>query len=108
MLSFFSDISGHGKGNRNHVAISDPDEKAAYEKAVKDKQNRENELQAKLEPIEKEFIAGLAKRRPELKLQSGQAKGNQNAWVVPDANRGKGIEWGSLSTSRRTTGLNRV
>ena len=93
MLSFFSDISGHGKGNRNHVAISDPIEKAAHEKAVKEKQNRENELQAKLEPIEKEFIAGLAKRRPELKLQDSQAKGNANAWVVPDANRGKGIVW---------------
>ena len=93
MLSFFSDISGHGKGNRNHVAISDPSEKIAYEKAVKAKQNHENELQAMLDPIEKDFIAGLSKRRPELKLQVAQVKGKENAWVVPDASRGKGVIW---------------
>ncbi len=93
MLSFFSDISGHGKGNRNHLPISDPAEKAIYEKAVKEKQAKENELQAKLDPIEKKFIAELSKRRPELKLQSNRGKGDKNAWVVPDATRGKGVVW---------------
>ena len=93
MLSFFSDISPHGKGNRNHVPISDPADKAAYDKAVADKQTREAHLQAKLAPLEESFIAGLAKRRPELKLGNGLAKGKKDAWVVPDANRGKGVEW---------------
>ena len=93
MLSFFSDISPHGKGNRNHVPISDPDDKAAHERAVTDKQAREASLRARLTPLEEEFIAGLAKRRPELKLSTGLAKGKKDAWVVPDANRGKGIRW---------------
>ena len=93
MLSFFSDISPHGKGNRNHVPISDPDDKADHERAVTDKQARETSLQARLKPLEEEFIAGLAKRRPELKLSAGLAKGKKDAWVVPDANRGKGIRW---------------
>ena len=93
MLSFFSDISPHGKGNRNHVPISDPDDKAAHERAVTDKQAREASLRARLTPLEEEFIAGLAKRRPELKLSTGLAKGKKDAWGVPDANRGKGIRW---------------
>ena len=93
MLSFFSDISPHGKGTRNHVPISDPDDKAAHERAVTDKQAREASLRARLTPLEEEFIAGLAKRRPELKLSTGLAKGKKDAWVVPDANRGKGIRW---------------
>ena len=93
MLSFFSDISPHGKGNRNHVPISDPADKAAYDRAVKEKQVREAGLQAKLAPIEEAFIAGLAKRRPELKLGRGLAKSDKNAWVVPDANRGRGVVW---------------
>ena len=93
MLSFFSDISPHGKGNRNHVPISDPDEKAAHERAVTDKQEREASLQARLMPLEGEFIAGFAKRRPELKLSAGLTKGKKDDWVVPDANRGKGITW---------------
>ena len=93
MLSFFSDISPHGKGNRNHVSISDPDDKAAHERAVAEKQAREASLQASLTPLEEEFIAGLAKRRPELKLSAGLGKGKKDTWIVPDANRGKGIRW---------------
>ena len=93
MLSFFSDISPHGKGNRNHVPISDPADKAAYDKAVADKQAREAKLQERLPPLEEAFIAGLGARRPELKLSTGLAKGKKDAWVVPDANRGKGIVW---------------
>ena len=93
MLSFFSDISPHGKGNRNHVSIGDPADKAAHDKAVAKKQASEAGLQAKLAPLEEEFIAGLAKRRPELKLGTGLAKGKKDAWVVPDANRGRGVVW---------------
>ena len=93
MLSFFSDISPHGKGNRNHVSIGDPADMAAHESAVAKKQASEAGLQAKLAPLEEEFIAGLAKRRPELKLGTGLAKGKKDAWVVPDATRGRGVEW---------------
>ncbi len=93
MLSFFSDISPHGKGSRNHVQISDPVDRVAYDRAVVNKQAREAELQANIAPIEEKFIAGLAKRRPELKLSAGLPKGKKNAWVVPDANRGRGVEW---------------
>ena len=93
MLSFFSDISGHGKGNRNHLPISDPEEKEVYDRAAKQKQLQINKLQAKISPIEENFVAKLSKIRPELKLQTGASKGNNNNWVIPDATRGKGVVW---------------
>ena len=45
MLSFFSDISPHGKGRTNHVTISTPLDKAEFERKMAEKQNREMELQ---------------------------------------------------------------
>ena len=75
------------------MPISDPDEKEVYDRAVKQKQLQINKLQAKISPIEENFVAKLSKIRPELKLQTGASKGNNNNWVIPDATRGKGVVW---------------
>ncbi len=93
LLAFFSDISPHGKGNRNHLPISDPVDKAAFDRAIADKQKHEANLKAKIVPIEAEFIAELAKRKPKLNLTSGTVKGKKASRVIPDATRGRGIEW---------------
>jgi len=93
LLAFFSDISPHGKGNRNHLPISDPVDKAAFDMAIAEKQKHEANLKAKIVPIEAEFMVGLAKRKPKLNLTSGTVKGKKALRVVPDATRGRGIEW---------------
>ena len=92
LLSFFSDISPHGKGGTNHVPINDtPADRAKHDAKVTAKQQNEMVLTGKISALEREFIAGLAKKHPELKIESGP-KGPRNARVLPDS-IAAGQEW---------------
>ena len=85
LLSFFSDISPHGKGGTNHVPINNtPEDKAKFDAKVAAKQKRELELTGKIDGIEREFLTALAKKYPELKI-SNTPKGPRNAAVLRDS-----------------------
>jgi len=94
LLSFFSDISPHGKGKTNHVPITDANTKAQMEKKRAEQQKIIASVQAKLAPIEEALIDELAKKNPALrdKAPKGTKKLN-NPYALPDASRGKGQTW---------------
>ncbi|MDP6447089.1 MAG: PSD1 and planctomycete cytochrome C domain-containing protein, partial [Pirellulaceae bacterium] len=92
MLSFFADISPHGKGGANHVQISAADDQASFDKKVAEKERRESMMTAQLAEIEREFIERLQKARPELKVKPEKTVGPRDGVVVADS-RTAGQEW---------------
>lgn len=74
MLSFFSDISPHGKGSTNHVPTSSAADRAEFERKVAAKQKREMELEDRIAAIESEFLAALPEKHPELQIAGGSSR----------------------------------
>jgi mono/diheme cytochrome c family protein len=99
MLSFFVDISPHGKGKTNHVPLTTPREKENAQKQKAERQKRIQVIQAKLNPIEEKLLDELAKKNPALrdKAPKGTKKLN-NPYALPDASRGKGQTWEYTTT----------
>jgi len=92
LLSFFADISPHGKGGTNHVPINNtPADKAAFDLKVVAKQKTEMALTGEIAAIEKGFLKDLAKKHPEVAVTL-QKRGSRNAEVLPDSIK-KGQVW---------------
>ena len=92
MLAFFSDVSPHGGGAANHVAISTAADRAAFDRMVAEKKAREDDLADQILAIEKSFLAMLKKAHPELELKPARKPGAANGVVLADS-RKTGQEW---------------
>lgn len=97
MLSFFSDISPHGKGGTNHVRISTGLNKATFEKQMAKKKKLEESLSRQILVIETEFLNHLKKKYPELKIKPAKPAGPSNAVVLADSIQ-SGQEWEYTTT----------
>ena len=92
LLSFFSDISPHGKGGTNHVPINNrPEDKAKFDAKLASKTKTEMQLTGEIDALERAFFTDLAKKHPELKVNASP-KGPRNAAVLPDS-IAAGQEW---------------
>ena len=100
LLSFFSDISPHGKGKTNHVPITDAKTKAQMEKKLAEQQKVITAIQSKLEPIEEALIDGYAVKNPTIRDKADGKERNKlkNPYALPDAARGKGQIWEYTTT----------
>ncbi len=100
LLSFFSDISPHGKGKTNHVPITDANTKAQMEKKLAEQQKVIAAIQSKLEPIEEALIDGYAVKNPTIRDKADGKERNKlkNPYALPDASRGKGQIWEYTTT----------
>ena len=100
LLSFFSDISPHGKGKTNHVPITDAKTKAQMERKRDGQQKVIAEVQAKLRPFEEALIDGFAATNPNIrdKANENNQKKLKNPYALPDASRGKGQIWEYTTT----------
>ena len=100
LLSFFSDISPHGKGKTNHVPVTDPKSKAQMEQKRSEQQKVIASVQAKLAPIEEALIDGFAEKNPTIreKAEGKDQKKLSNPYALPDASRGKGQIWEYTTT----------
>ncbi len=100
LLSFFSDISPHGKGKTNHVPITDANTKAQMEKKRAEQQKVITAIQSKLEPIEEALIDGYAVKNPTIRDKADGKERNKlkNPYALPDAARGKGQIWEYTTT----------
>lgn len=85
MLAFFSDVSPHGGGATNHVAIPKPNEKAAFEVKLANKKDREGKLALQIDQIEKAFLVELTKKHPELGLEPQASTLPDDGVLVPDS-----------------------
>ena len=94
LLSFFSDISPHGKGKTNHVPITDANTKAQMEKKRAEQQKQIQHIRSKVDPIEEQLLDELAKKNPALRDKAPKdTKKLNNPYALPDASRGKGQIW---------------
>jgi len=94
LLSFFSDISPHGKGKTNHVPITGAKAKAEMEKKRAEQQKQIQQVRFKMDPIEEQLLDELAKKNPSLKDKAPKdTKKLSNPYALPDASRGKGQIW---------------
>ncbi|MEM7231077.1 MAG: DUF1553 domain-containing protein [Planctomycetota bacterium] len=66
MVSFFANISPHGKGDRNLVSLDTPAVRAELEKQRGEKAEKEFALHSKIFTLENEFLAAAKKKKPEL------------------------------------------
>ena len=100
LLSFFNDISPHGKGKTNHVPITDANTKAQMEKKRAEQQKVITAIQSKLEPIEEALIDGYAVKNPTIRDKADGKERNKlkNPYALPDAARGKGQIWEYTTT----------
>lgn len=96
MLSFFSDISPHGAGKTNHVPISDPNDRAQFEKKQAAKQKHEQELRKQIAALKAEFVAALKQKHPEIELPVAapqkKSKPGRLTTLLADS-RQKGQSW---------------
>ena len=94
-LSFFSDISPHGKGGTNHVPITDPKSKAQMEQQRAEQQKIVSQIQEQLLPFEEALADGFAKTNPTIldRAEDKDQKKLTNPYALPDASRGKGQIW---------------
>ena len=94
-LSFFSDISPHGKGGTNHVPITDPKSKAQMEQQRAEQQKAISRIREQLLPYEEALIDGFAKTNPTIldRADDKDQKKLTNPFALPDASRGKGQIW---------------
>ena len=94
-LSFFSDISPHGKGGTNHVPITDPKSKAQMEQQRAEQQKAISRIREQLLPYEEALIDGFAKTNPTIldRADDKDQKKLTNPYALPDASRGKGQIW---------------
>ncbi|MDC0143341.1 PSD1 and planctomycete cytochrome C domain-containing protein [Verrucomicrobia bacterium] len=94
LLSFFSDISPHGKGKTNHVPITGAKAKAEMETKRAGQQKQIQHIRAKIDPIEEQLLDELAKKNPSLRDKAPKdTKKLNNPYALPDASRGKGQIW---------------
>ncbi|MCH2114588.1 MAG: PSD1 and planctomycete cytochrome C domain-containing protein [Pirellulales bacterium] len=84
MLSFFSDISAHGKGVTNHVPVVDPDQYQEFEQSVAEKKARQAELEAEIQQIEHQLVEAARALNPKFELEIG---GDQSTVVIADSIR---------------------
>ena len=94
-LSFFSDISPHGKGGTNHVPITDPKSKAQMEQQRAEQQKTVSQIRGQLLPFEEALLDGFAKTNPTIlhRAEDKDQKKLTNPYALPDASRGKGQIW---------------
>ncbi len=85
MLSFFSDVSPHGKGGSNHVAISVPREDGEYKTKLENKRKHEANLRKQITDIESAFRKGLAEKHPEETAKSAPAGAPKGGIVLADS-----------------------
>lgn len=85
MLSFFSDISPHGKGNANHVPISRREDEIEFKSKLAVKQKLETRLQKEIEAIESNFLALLAKKHPDAEIKPAKPAGPRESVALPDS-----------------------
>ena len=94
LLSFFSDISPHGKGKTNHVPITGAKAKAEMEKKRTEQQKQIQQIRSKIDPIEEQLLDELAKKNPALRDKAPKdTKKLNNPYALPDASRGNGQIW---------------
>ena len=93
MLAFFADISPQGSGNRNHVAITDLEAKADYERRLAARQAEEMQLQRGIDVWESELLEKLAKAKPELQLNVKKKGKPQEQAIIPAATDKSGTDW---------------
>ena len=94
LLSFFSDISPHGKGKTNHVPITGAKAKAEMETKRAEQQKQIQHIRTKIDPIEEQLLDELAKKNPSLRDKAPKdTKKLNNPYALPDASRGKGQIW---------------
>ena len=83
MLAFFSDISPHGKGNTNHIALTNPQQQSDFEQRVAQKQERERTLTEKIAGREHEFRQAMQKQHPEVALPTPEADSQVSEIILP-------------------------
>jgi mono/diheme cytochrome c family protein len=94
LLSFFSDISPHGKGKTNHVPTTGAKAKAEMETKRAEQQKQIQNIRTKIDPIEEQLLDELAKKNPALRDKAPKdTKKLNNPYALPDASRGKGQIW---------------
>ena len=87
MLHFFADISPHGGGRANHVPISTVADKVAFDKKVAAKNQLEKTMSENLLQIEKEFLAKLSAKHPEIKIVMPKKDRPVNGIILADSRK---------------------
>ncbi len=84
MLDFFSNISPHGAGKTNHIAISSVDDRKAYEQQVESKRILEERLSAEIKEFEARLVSRVKEAHPDLEIDV-RAPEPKDGHVLPDA-----------------------
>ncbi len=92
MLAFFSDISPHGKGKTNHIALTNPKQQADFEQRIAEKQKREEILTTKITARENEFRQAMKEQYPDVALPVAQADAKDSKVLLPNS-RTSGQAW---------------
>ena len=88
MLDFFSNISPHGAGKTNHVAISSMKDREDYESQMNAKQRLESRLTREVKGIEERLIAAVKKMAPDEEFEITELA-ESDGKVLPDARTAK-------------------
>ncbi len=93
LLSFFANVSNHGKGGTNLVKVESFSGNGQFQGQYDQWKKREDDLRKQLEKIEKKFLDELAKRQPEIKVSKPgkNTKVKQNV-LLHDARTGQ-VNW---------------
>ena len=93
LLSFFANVSNHGKGKTNLVKVESFSGNGAYDKQFEQWSKRDGDLRRQLDKIEKDFLEELELRQPEIKVNKPgkNTKAKQNI-ILHDARSGE-VAW---------------
>ncbi|MGE4550952.1 MAG: PSD1 and planctomycete cytochrome C domain-containing protein, partial [Opitutales bacterium] len=93
LLSFFANVSNHGKGKTNLVKVESFTGNGQFQGQYDQWKKREVDLRKQMEKIEKDFLEELALRQPEIKVKKpgNNTKVKQNV-ILHDARTGQ-VNW---------------
>ncbi|MFP6900747.1 MAG: DUF1549 domain-containing protein, partial [Opitutales bacterium] len=93
LLSFFANVSNHGKGKTNLVKVESFSGNGQFQGQYDQWKKREDDLRKQLEKIENDFLEELALRQPEIKVKKPgkNTKVKQNV-ILHDARTGQ-VNW---------------
>jgi len=90
MLSFFANVSDHGKDKANLVEVQSYKDDSQFHQQFAQWKKRDADLRRQLAKIEKEFLDELELRQAEIKVKKpGQAGKEKLTTILPDARSGQ-------------------
>jgi mono/diheme cytochrome c family protein len=102
LLSFFANVSNHGKGGTNLVKVENFSGNGQFQEQYDQWKKREDGLRKQLDKIEEDFLEELALRQPDVKVtKSGKNSKLKQNILLHDARTGQ-VNW--IYTTKKPAG----